>query len=224
MKNFILVYIIVQLISTAYGLAVIESIKPVVKPKNEYDSKNKNSLYNYSSTYKDILRGFIPFYYFVKALSLLTTTKKEVKEEEINETNKYLRSDNASEVTVIDEPDTDFSIYRGKFTMDEKPERYTARKNDISMFDDEETPIEYITRQTEEKPVIEDKNLELTPFLGGNHVTNHVVIKDEVTKSDIAKAISELDSDELKALSEKLTQLSELKKRNISLRLEKDAA
>ena len=114
MKNFILVYIIVQLVSTAYGLAVIESIKPVVKPKNEYDSKNKNSLYNYSSTYKDILRGFIPFYYFVKALSLLTTTKKEVKEEEINETNKYLRSDNASEVTVIDEPDTDFSIYRGK--------------------------------------------------------------------------------------------------------------
>ena len=108
--------------------------------------------------------------------------------------------------------------------MDEKPEKYTARKNDISMFDDEETPIEYITRQTEEKPVIEDKNLELTPFLGGNHVTNHVVIKDEVTKSDIAKAISELDSDELKALSEKLTQLSELKKRNISLRLEKDAA
>ena len=42
MKNFILVYIIVQLVSTAYGLAVIESIKPVVKPKNEYDSKNNN--------------------------------------------------------------------------------------------------------------------------------------------------------------------------------------
>lgn len=224
MKNFILVYAIIQLVSTAYGLAVIESIKPVVKPKNEYDSKNKNSLYNYSSTYKDILRGFIPLYYFVKALTLLTHTKKDVKEEEIRETNKYLRNDTENEVTVIDEPDTDFSIFRGKFTMDEKPEKYTARKNDISVFDDEETPIEYITRQAEIKPVTEEKNLNLTPFQGGNKVTNHVLIKDEVTKSDIAKAISELDADELRALSEKLTELSEIKKRNISLRLEKDAA
>ena len=223
MKNFVIIYAIMQLVSTAYGLAVIETLKPIVKPKNEYDSKNKNSLYNYSSTIKDILKGFIPFYYFVKALSMLSLTKD--KTPNLVEENEYLKEEKTTpEVTVIEDEDTDYSIFRGNLRLDEKPEKYTARKNDISVYDDLETPIEYITRQNTKTVEVDEKNLELTPFLGANNVIDHVVIKDEVTKNDIAKAISELDPYELELLRDKLETLADIKKRNMRLKLEKDAA
>ena len=68
MKEFILGYIIVQLFSTAFGLAVIESVRPLVIQTLEREGyiKNKNSLYNFSYTLINILKGFIPFYYLLK--------------------------------------------------------------------------------------------------------------------------------------------------------------
>lgn len=223
MKNFVIIYAIIQLVSTAYGLAVIETLKPIVKPKGEYDRENKNSLYNYSSTLTDILKGFIPFYYFVKALSMLTMSKNNTPKKV--EDNKYLNENKpAPEVTVMEDIDTDFSIFKGNLKLDEKPEKYTARKNDISVYDEFETPIEYITRQNTKNLEIEEKDLELTPFLGGNKVVDHVVIKEEVTKNDIAKAISELDPYELELLRDKIADLADVKKRNMRLKLEKDAA
>lgn len=220
MKNFVLVYAIIQLISTAYGLAVIESVKPIVKPKDDKTEKNKNSLYNYNSTFVDVLKGFIPFYYFAKALSLLTVSKMKT-ETTVSNDNKYL---NENEVTIIEEPKNDIFVNPPVNLEKERPERYVARKNDISVFDTFETPIEYITRQNKANSDIKEENLELTPFLGGNNVVEHVVIKEEVTKSDIAKAIAELNPEELEALKEKIALLADMKKRNVSLRLEKDAA
>ena len=67
MKTAILVYVITQLVTTAYGLAVIESVKPFVE-KQLRDigyHRNKNSLYNFNNTFTNILKGFIPFYYLI---------------------------------------------------------------------------------------------------------------------------------------------------------------
>ena len=48
MENLILAFIIAQLISTAYGLAVIGSVRPIIEKKLKdegYVLKNKNSMY-----------------------------------------------------------------------------------------------------------------------------------------------------------------------------------
>ena len=154
---------------------------------------------------------------------MLSLTKD--KTPNLVEENEYLKEEKTTpEVTVIEDEDTDYSIFRGNLRLDEKPEKYTARKNDISVYDDLETPIEYITRQNTKTVEVDEKNLELTPFLGANNVIDHVVIKDEVTKNDIAKAISELDPYELELLRDKLETLADIKKRNMRLKLEKDAA
>ena len=52
MKNIMLVYIVTQLLSTAYGIAVIESVKPVIEKSLEdkgYVLRNKNSLYRFNN-------------------------------------------------------------------------------------------------------------------------------------------------------------------------------
>ena len=54
----ILIYAIIQLLTTAYGIAVIESVKPKIE-KKIYDEGyvvNKNSLYKFNSTISDILQ------------------------------------------------------------------------------------------------------------------------------------------------------------------------
>ena len=50
------------------------------------------------------------------------------------------------------------------------------------------------------------------------------MIKENVTKEDISKAIAELDSEELDMLKDKIIALSEMKKQNINYKLEKDVA
>ena len=99
----------------------------------------------------------------------------------------------------------------------EKPEKYVARKNDYTLYDTYETPIEYITRET-----TNDDKLDITPYISGEKKVSKVIEK-EVTKNDIAKAIAELDAYELQMLGEKVEALAEIKQRNKTLRL-KDVA
>ena len=222
MKNLLIIYAVIQLVSTAYGIAVIETVKPIIKPKGEYDSENKGSLYNFSTTIKDILKGFIPFYYFSKALALVAHSRSmKYKNQEIIESEDEKEDE---DLIIYEEPKTDNSLFMGYRILDEKPEKYVARKNDISVYDEEETPIEYITRQNLNKVQEEEKDLELTPFLGGSNIVEHVVLKDEVSGTKLAKAIAELSPEDSKLLREKLLYLEELKERTKSLRLEKDKA
>ena len=55
-------------------------------------------------------------------------------------------------------------------------------------------------------------------------VVEHVVVKNDVTSADIAKAISELDIYELELLRDKLSILVENKRQDKGLTLEKDVA
>ena len=97
-----------------------------------------------------------------------------------------------------------------------KNQKNTARKNDISLYDTYETPIEYITRETTNEDV-----LEITPY---DKIVERVVVKPEVSKSDIAKAIADLDIDELNMLKDRIITLVDIKKENKKLKLEHDIA
>jgi len=232
MDRFIIVCIIIQLITTAFGLAVIESVRPLINKglrDRGYILRNKSSLYNFSSTISDILKGFIPFYYFSKAMSLIYN--KNNVESLINDeikSGKYINKNEINQKEELEEDQGigDLSIFRSARVEFEKPEKYVARKNDYSMYDLNETPVEYITRE-----VNKEDDLELTPYID----KNKDVIEEETTpektetikivsKSDIAKAISELDLNELRKLQDKLDELAEIKKENLELKLEKDVA
>ena len=223
MQKALIVYAIVQLMTTAYGLAVIESIRPMVEEKlrDQGYIKNKNSLYTFSRTLGDVARGFIPCYYLGKAISILSD--KGSVDKRVNEqikSGKYISQEELETLSAqAEEVDTD-SIYKSPYDYAfEKPEKYTARKNDISLYDTYETPVDYIERVSQN-----EDDLELTPF----QTPDNVVVKGEVTKSDIAKAVAELNPSDLDILSDKIIELAKIKRdKELKLKLgkvEKDVA
>ena len=225
MKTFVIIYIISQLVTTAFGLAVIESSRPFVESKlrDKGYQKNKNSLYNFNNTTSNILKGFIPFYYLIKALRI-TFNKGDVSKEVIDEieSKNYVPVEEEKTITadvqVIENNNTDDLVNNIDIVF-EKPEKYTARKNDFDLLETYETPIEYITRDS----TTEDK-LEVSPFINSEKVVEQVVVKSDVTNKDIAKAITDLNLYELSLLKEKITSLENIKKKNKGLKLEKDVA
>lgn len=214
-----LIYVVTQCMSTAFGLTVIDRVQTVIKARlheKGYILKNKNSLYDFNDKLIAFAKGFIPFYYAIKAINL--TSGKNAIEEEVEKvisSGKYINI-NQEEKEEIKE---DLSIAKlDNEIVFEKPEKYTARKNDYTLYDTYITPIEYVTRES--KP--EDK-LSLTPFLDENRTVEHVMVKESVTKTDIAKAIGELSIEELEALNKTITTLTEVKRNNKLLAL-KDVA
>ena len=223
MGNVILAFIIAQLISTAYGLAVIGSVRPIIEKKLKdegYVLKNKNSMYKFNEGLGKFFRGFIPFYYAVKAILLVQgkdpidrAVQKEIENGEYitrEEREAMRQKEEFLKTASLSKPMEPQIIF-------EKPEKYVARKNDYTLYDTYETPIEYITRET-----TNDDKLDITPYISGEKKVSKVIEK-EVTKNDIAKAIAELDAYELQMLGEKVEALAEIKQRNKTLRL-KDVA
>ncbi len=234
MQKAIIIYVIIQLVSTAYGLAVIESIRPIVEKKlrEQGYKKNRNSLYNFNNTMINVAKSLIPFYYLTKAINIISdksSVDKKVNEEiksgnyiienEYNNDIDTKKNEEVEEVEIVGE-EVD-SIYKSKDDlMFEKPEKYTAKKNDISLYDTYETPIDYIERVSKK-----EDELELTPFVSSNKVVEHVVVKEEVSKADIAKALSELSVNELDLLKNKIDELAQLKReKDFKLKLEKEVA
>lgn len=223
MENVIIALIVAQLLSTAYGLAVIGSVKPIIEKKLEdqgYVLKNKNSMYKFNEGLGKFFRGFIPFYYAVKAILLVQgkdpidrAVQKEIENGEYitrEEREAMRQKEEFLKTASLSKPMEPQIIF-------EKPEKYVARKNDYTLYDTYETPIEYITRET-----TNDDKLDITPYISGEKKVSKVIEK-EVTKNDIAKAIAELDAYELQMLGEKVEALAEIKQRNKTLRL-KDVA
>ncbi len=222
MEKVLIVYAIVQLMTTAYGLAVIESIRPMVEEKlrDQGYIKNKNSLYTFNNTLANVAKGFIPCYYLVKALSIISDNKGSV-DKKVNEMIKngtYISEEELSTLENQTEEDTTDSLYKSPYDYAfEKPEKYTARKNDISLYDTYETPVDYIVRVSKK-----EDDLQLTPFQSDDKVVEHVVVKEEVTKSDIAQAITDLSSNELEQLKNKVIELTRIKReKELQLRLGK---
>lgn len=229
MQKALIVYAIVQLMTTAYGLAVIESIRPLVEERlrDKGYIKNKNSLYTFSNTFSDIAKGFIPCYYLIKAIKILSD--KGSVDKTVNEhikSGRYIsEEDYKASLIKAPEEDTTDSIYKSPYDYAfEKPDKYKARKNtDVAdLYKTYETPIEYIERVSER-----ESDLELTPFQTPNRIVDHVVVKSEVTNADIAKAIAGLDSDSLRQLDTRINELAALKREQeeeYTLGLDKEAA
>lgn len=218
MKTIFLLYIISQLISTAYGLAVIESLNPIIKNQltdKGYIEKNKNSLYNYNDRISNILKGFIPFYYAIKAVNLIKTPNPI--DNEVNRMIKSGRYISKEDLLLKENKEKNEHIISEPEIVFEKPEKYVARKNDNSLYDTYITPVEYVINE------VSKEELQLTPFEDPNRIVEHVMIKSEVTTEDIAKAISQLDADELGALNTTIANLKEIKNQNKVLEL-KDVA
>ena len=222
MQNALIIYAIIQLITTAYGLAVIESIRPMVEEKlrDQGYIKNKNSLYTFSNTLMDIAKGFIPCYYLVKAIRIISD--KSSVDKRVNEQIKkknYINENNLEDEIV--EEDTTDSIYKGPYDLAfEKPEKYTARKNDISIYDTYETPVDYIERVSNQQ----EDDLSITPFESDTKVIEHVVVKDEVTNADIAHKISQLTPAQLDRLGGSIVRLAEYKRQKALKLKQKEVA
>ena len=252
MKNVILVYAITQLLTTAYGLAVIESVRPLVIDELHRQGyiRNRNSLYNFNYAFSNILKAFIPFYYFIKALNIISNhgnIDSEVREM-INK-KSFVSADDINEDELIEENE-DNSIFQGEVVEFEKPEKYTARKNNFDLYNTYEEDINYhnVVENTDEEDInpfivknvtAEEKEEKKPKFIDAADIIEideeEKELKDEtkeevkeekteVSSKDIAKAICDLNIDELKLLKEKINALQNLKSSNIELKLEKDVA
>lgn len=217
MSTIFLLYVVSQLISTAFGLAVIDRVQTTIKARlheKGYVLQNKNSLYSFNDGIMAFAKGFIPFYYLIKALNLTSGDNAiEAEVEKVISSGKYVNM-NKEEEKIEETPIVNIET---KIEF-EKPEKYQARRNDLTLYDTYVTPIEYVT--------IEERNeekLSLSPFMDDNRTVEHVMVKETVTKSDIAKAISELNVEELEALNNTLVTLAQIKRNNKQLSL-KDVA
>ena len=218
MGTIFLIYIVAQLMTTAFGLAVIDKVQTTINARlheKGYVLKNKNSLYNFNDGLLAFAKGFIPFYYLKKALDLTSGENAIEKEvEKVISSGKYIN---------INQEEEKEEEYIPQVTIQEdfrfeKPEKYTARRNDLTLYDTYVTPVEYVT--LEEK---DQNKLSLTPFTGDNTKVEQVVVTQSVSKNDIARAIGELNVEELEALASTITTLTQIKKKNIQLSL-KDVA
>lgn len=215
MNTLFLLYVISQLISTAYGICIIEALDPIIKRElhnKGYTEKNKNSLYKYSETLTNFFKGFIPFYYLFKSLEMIkgnnpiernVNSKISSGEYITLEEEKLLKENrikNISNNTL--EPKIEF----------EKPEKYTARKIDNTLYDTYITPVDYVIKESKKE------ELSLTPFSDPGRVIEYVTVKDEVTKEDIVKAIYELNEEELSALEDAIGSIKVNKRRGLYLK------
>ena len=217
MSTIFLLYVVSQLITTAFGLAVIDRVQETIKARlheKGYVLQNKNSLYSFNDGIMAFLKGFIPFYYLMKALNLTSGDNAiEAEVERVISSGKYMN------INKVEDKIEELPVSNIETKIEfEKPEKYQARRNDLSLYDTYITPIEYVTH--EEK---NEEKLSLSPFTDENRTVEHVMVKETVTKNDIAKAIGELSVEELEALNGTIIALAQIKRNNKQLSL-KDVA
>ena len=220
MLKVLIAYIIIQLLTTAYGVSVIETVRPLVEKKlydDGYVIKNTYSMYKFNSKLNKILKGFIPFYYAYKAINLIKDGNPVEKayNKEIEEGNYITRTEaeeqkarielakNFNHIKVQAEPNVGF----------EKSEKYVARHNDFNLLEAKPKDVKY--------EIIENKDEEnefITPFKP--IVRQEKVMVKEITKKDVVKAIMDLNSNELDELDKRIQELSYIKKKNKSLILD----
>ncbi len=232
MGNAILVYLIIQLLSTAYGLSVIEAVRPVVNKKlidDGYVLKNKNSMYRFNEGLTNFAKGLIPFYYTIKAINLVkgSDAVERAAIEEIRKGN-YITLEEALN-PVKEESFVDDTIARAPepAISFEKPDKYVARKNDFLLLETHEEDVEYdtINEVNEDKQVItpfDEKLVDKTPKKTEEKVVRLVTTKD-ITSQDVIKMLRNLSPEQINKFIELLHEYVEVKEGRKVLQL-KDVA
>lgn len=222
--NLFLVYVVAQLLTTAYGLTVIGALKPIIeeKLKNKgYSERDKNSLYKFNDQLTSILYALVPFYYGYKGLKLIQgkdAVNRAVDEEIVS--GDWITKDEQRKIfekTELEKNDESLFVPRARVEF-EKPETYRARRVDNSLYDAYETPIEYATREMSESDA-----LKITPFMMVEELPK--VVESNLSAKEVARFITELDEEELKALRNEIDKLIiRIQEDNYILSLEKDVA
>lgn len=222
MGKVILVYAIIQLITTAFGLSVIETIRPIVNKKllkDGYVLKNKNSMYKFNEDLTNFAMGLIPCYYLIKAMNMVRgsdaierETARQVKIGNYVTMEEYLYP-----VVEINKEDKNVAKIVHEVEPFEKEYKHVARKNTYSFLESNGEKVKYSeTYQNEQKELI-------TPYA---ERTVDTIIKEVAAKptiKDILNAIYGLNPEDIDKLIDLLYQYSEKKKGHPVLKL-KDVA
>lgn len=251
--NILILYITVQLLSTACILGVMDKVKPEIDniiKENGYNPNKVNQMLELNDKLGKILKGLIPLYYAVLSLSLITN-KNKVENYALNEikTGKFEKVTKAEDIKYdnTEEEYVDESVINENFKVNIRPqkqynwnipvtEKYIARRNNNIDFKADESVVEEI-KKTEDTKIEIKEEMGLSPFEQNIFEKPEVqkieieepieeikeVKKETVTKKDIARAIVALDCKQLDELDAKIRYLSELKK-NKKLILDKDIA
>ena len=210
-------YVVTQLVSTAYGITVINSVRKVPALRKRlresgYTQRDKNSLYKFNDWLKYFFKGFIPFYYAYKALQLTNSMDPVgvLMQEEIDNGNYISKED---EAVFKDEEQRAMNslAYDPNAFMYEEVGPYKARKIELNeIYDDDETPLEYITREFEK-----DSSNKITPFTKESTIVEEKPEEEtKISNKELVEAISQLSGSELEELAKKLGSLAEIKKNN----------
>ena len=129
---------------------------------------------------------------------------------------KYINPNEIKKTEIINIPSEEEKVEVEEKIEFEK-EKYTARKNNYVLYDTYDSPVSY-------KEEISSEENSLTPFSNDSKIIQNVIVRNNPTNSDIAKAISLLDENELEILNNNIKALIEIKKRKNTYKLEKDVA
>ena len=222
MGKVILVYAIIQLITTAFGLSVIETIRPIVNKKllkDGYVLKNKNSMYKFNEDLTNFAMGLIPCYYLIKAMNMVRGSDAIEREaaRQVKIGNYVTMEEYLYPVVEINKEDKNVAKIIHEVEPFEKEYKHVARKNTYSFLESNGEKVKYSeTYQNEQKELI-------TPYA---ERTVDTIIKEVAAKptiKDILNAIYGLNPEDIDKLIDLLYQYSEKKKGHPVLKL-KDVA
>ncbi len=215
-------YIVAQVSTTLYGVHLIKTIRKDKKYRQKLKDSgykmNRNSLYTFNDEIKLFFKGFIPGFYMYKAYQLVTAKDPaQVQLEEDIKEGRYVPEEEYEAELKKQEKAAEESIFYNlnpnvTFYADQP---YKAKKNTVDYLDTYEEESKF-------NVVKADKDFEISPYVD-TKVPDPIIIPD-ATKEDIARAITELDTQELKALNKNINNLIDIKEENKILSLEKDAA
>lgn len=227
--NILILYITVQLLSTACILGVMDKVKPEINniiKENGYNPNKVNQMIDFNDKLGKILKGLIPLYYAVLSLSLITN-KNKVESYALNEikTGKFEKTDEIENIEYQDTDEEEYvdeSVINENFKVNIRPqkqynwnipvtEKYVARRNNDIEFKAEEPAFEEV-KDTEDVKIEVKEEMGLSPF------EIAVFEKPEVQNIEIEEPIEEIkDIEEIKNTEEiKETKKETVTKRDIA--------
>lgn len=229
-QDILLSYIAIHSITLAMGLFWIYSTQSRVNEeilKRNYKLAEKNSLYSFNEKITNFLKSLIPGYYFVIGLNIIKdsgdykrTVEKAIASGKYEPIDFENRKKEVIPKITAPEPKVKFELEKEKFK---------ARKNDCSLYDPTETPIEYSKR------IMSEDEIKIMPFIDDNSLNqtyqafNDISVIDEnkaqkISNKDIANHISNLKEEDLIVLNEIIQKLLLHKEKEYTRTLEKDVA
>ena len=201
--NVLIIYVTIQLLSTACMLAVMDKVKPEIDniiKENGYNPNRVNQMIELNDKLGKMLKGLIPLYYAVLSLSLITNKNKiesyalnEIKTGKFEKVSKTedIEYDNTEEEEYVDE-----SVINENFKVNIRPqkqynwnipvtEKYIARRNNNIDFKSDESVVEEIKK-------IEDTKIEIKEESGLSPFDQNIFEKPEIQKIEIEQPIEEI--------------------------------